>query len=181
VKRGAPIPGRASATDSRGSVGGRSGFTLIEMLTVLVIVGILIGFSVPAITHLSRSTALPGALRQIANEASLARQYAITHRVQAELRITNTQIAVSVFTNGFPVDKWNYLPAGTFVDTSSVSSVSFTPTGGTTYGNEVSICAREGTLETNIANNTFTIYGVNSNMGTISINNLLGRIKISRP
>ncbi|MGD0059347.1 MAG: GspH/FimT family pseudopilin [Verrucomicrobiia bacterium] len=171
--------------EQRRSVGGRSGFTLIEILTVLVIAGILIALSIPAITHLSRSLALPGALRQIYNEASLARQYAITHRVQTELRITNSFDAVSIFTNVGPheaqLDKWNYLPAGTFVDTSSVMSVVFTPTGGTTNLNEVTICAREGSLETNIVNNTFTIYGVNSNTGTVTINNLLGRIKILRP
>jgi prepilin-type N-terminal cleavage/methylation domain-containing protein len=163
-------------------VGSRSGFTLIELLTVLVIVGALIAFTVPAITNLSRSTALPGALRQIANEASLARQYAITHRVQAELKITNTYIAVSVLTNGFPVDKWNYLPVGTvvFFDSSNpnlVTNVVFTPTGGTTNLNEVSIWVREGSFDTN----TGMYFGINSNTGTISINNLLGRIKILRP
>jgi Tfp pilus assembly protein FimT len=147
-----------------------------------VIVGALIAFSVPAITNLSRSVALPGALRQISNEASLARQYAITHRVQTELRITNSWNAVTVFTNVGPnavqLDKWNYLPAGTFVDTTfpnAVSSVIFTPTGGTTNLNEVTICAREGSFENN------TIFGTNANCGTISINNLLGRIKILRP
>jgi len=150
-------------------------------MAVLVIIGILVVASLPAITHLGRSTALPGALRQIANEASLARQFAITHRVPTELRVTNAQIAVSVFTNGFQVDKWNYLPNGTFVDTSSVNSVVFTPTGGTAYPNDVFICAREGTLEINIANNSTNIFGTNSNAGTITINNLLGRIAILRP
>lgn len=159
-----------------------SGFTLIELLTVLVIVGIVIAFSIPAITHLSRSTALPGALRQISNEAGLARQYAITHRVQTELKITNTCIAVSVLTNGFPVDKWNYLPAGTVVffdptNPNLATNAFFTPTGGTTYGNEMTICVREGSFDTN----TSTYFGTNSNFGTVTINNLLGRIKISRP
>jgi len=170
-----------------------SGFTLIELLTVLVIAGILIAFSIPAITSLSRSTALPGALRQIYNEASLARQYAITHRVQTELRITNSLDAVSIFTNVGPneaqLDKWNYLPVGTIVyfPPTSVSpsppvglvtnNVVFTPTGGTTNLNEMTICVREGSFDTN----TSTYFGTNSNFGTVTINNLLGRIKISRP
>lgn len=153
-------------------------------MTVLVIVGILIAFTVPAITNLSRSAALPGALRQISNEAGLARQYAITHRVQTELKITNIWTAVTVLTNGFPVDKWNYLPAGTIVyfplppaspPANLVTNVFFSPTGGTTYGNEVTICAREGSFENG------NYFGTNSNVGTITINSLLGRIAIQRP
>ncbi len=151
-----------------------------------MIAGILIALSIPAITSLSRSLALPGALRQIYNEASLARQYAITHRVQTELRITNSFDAVSIFTNVGPneaqLDKWNYLPVGTIVfldptSANSVTNVVFTPTGGTTNLNEVTVCAREGSFDTN----TSTYFGINSNTGTVTINNLLGRIKIFRP
>jgi prepilin-type N-terminal cleavage/methylation domain-containing protein len=162
----------------------RSGFTLIEMLAVLVIIGVFVVIALPAFTNLNRSAALPGALRQIANEASLARQYAITHRVQTELKITNTCDAVSVLTNGSPVDKWNYLPVGTvvFFDPAIpnlVTNVFFTPTGGTTKLNEVTICVREGSSE--IVAGTNFYFGISSNVGTISINNLLGRILIQRP
>ena len=151
---------------------------------MLVIVGALIALTVPAITNLSRSTALPGALRQIANEASLARQYAITHRVQTEVRVSSNFTAVTVFTNVGPhevqLDKWNYLPMGTivFLDPNSANSatnVVFTPTGGTTNLNEVTICAREGSFENG------NYFGINSNTGTVTINNLLGRIKVLRP
>lgn len=151
-----------------------------------MIVGILIAFSVPAITNLSRSTALPGALRQVYNEASLARQYAITHRVQTELMVNSTFTAVTVtnLTTGGPLDKWNYLPMGTIIylppsfgspSFNVVTNVVFTPTGGTTNLNEVTICAREGSFENG------NYFGTNSNCGTISINNLLGRIEILRP
>ncbi len=165
-------------------IGSRSGFTLIELLTVLVIVGALIALTVPAITNLSRSAALPGALREIANEAELARQYAITHRVQTELIVSNNFNAVTVsnLSAGVLLDKWNFLPAGTIVyfdptvlNTVCVTNVVFTPTGGTTNLNEVTICAREGSFENNV------YFGINSNAGTITINNLLGRIVIQRP
>jgi prepilin-type N-terminal cleavage/methylation domain-containing protein len=165
------------------------GFTLIELLAVLVIVGLVIGFTIPAITNLSRSTALPGAIRLVANEASLARQYAITHRVNAELRVANSWDAISVFiytnvsSSPLPVpvqiDKWNYLPAGTIVYSNSVRSLFFTPTGGTTSNSEVTLCVREGSFDTNFAFPLY--YGINSNCGTVTINNLVGRIAILRP
>ena len=151
---------------------------------MLVIVGALIAFSLPAITNLSRSAALPGALRQVYNEASLARQYAITHRVQTELIVSNSLSAVTVsnLSAGVLLDKWNYLPVGTIVyfdptvfNTVCVTNLVFTPTGGTTNLNEVSICVREGSFENNV------YFGINSNMGTITINNLMGRIAIQRP
>ena len=124
-------------------------------------------------------------MRQVANEASLARQYAITHRVQTEVRIANTWTAVSVFTNVGPneaqIDKWNYLPGGTVVyytnipSANLVTNVVFTPTGATTNLNQVTFCVREGSFEDG------AYFGINSNVGTISINNLLGRILVLRP
>lgn len=161
------------------------------MLAVLVIIGVFVVIALPAFTNLGRTAALPGALRQIANEASLARQYAITHRVQTELRFTNSLDAVTIFTNVGPnevqLDKWNYLPVGTIVyfppNTVPIpiglvtNSVVFTPTGGTTNLNEVTICVREGSFDTNSA----TYFGISSNVGTVSINNLLGRILTQHP
>ena len=107
--------------------------------------------------------------------------------MQTELRVTNSFDAVSIFTNVGPheaqLDKWNYLPAGTIVyfptavpaPVGLVTNVVFTPTGGTTNLNEVSLCAREGSFENGV------YFGINSNFGTISVNNQLGRIKIQRP
>src|SRR5881296_3046510 len=59
-------------------------FTLVEMLTVLVIVAIIIGIAIPAVTSLTRSSGLRGGIGQIANAAQLARQFAITHRVRTQ-------------------------------------------------------------------------------------------------
>jgi len=155
------------------------------MLAVLTVIGLFIVIALPAFNNMTRSAALPGALRQVADEASLAREFAITHRVQAELKITNTWIAVTVLTNGYPVDKWNYLPRGAVVyfppptaplpPANLVTNVFFTPTGATTNLNEVTLCVREGSFENG------NYFGTNSNVGTISINNLLGRIQIQRP
>jgi len=60
-----------------------NGFTLIEMLTVIVIIGIVVGLSIPAVENLMKSGGLNAAARQVTNTLNLARQYAITHRVNA--------------------------------------------------------------------------------------------------
>jgi prepilin-type N-terminal cleavage/methylation domain-containing protein len=179
-------PNRTNRIPGAFTLSNVEGFTLIEMLAVLVIISVFIVVALPAFNNLSRSAALPGALRQVANEVSLARQYAITHRVQTELMVNTNLAAVSIsnLTAGVQIDKWNYLPMGTivFLDPNSVSCVStvvFTQTGATTNLNGVTICVREGSYETVGLTNAY--FGINSNVGTISINNLLGRILVQRP
>lgn len=67
---------------SRGAMrrSGRAGFTLVEVLVVLVIVVILAGVTVPAIVGMGRGSALQGAISNVRSTISLARQWAITNR-----------------------------------------------------------------------------------------------------
>ena len=109
------------------------GFTLIEMLTVIVIIGILLAATLPAVTHLMKSSALSIATRQVANTLGLARQLAITQRVYARVVFPYFDAAVTqqdqkdmwyrtyaVMTNrddtvalGWTyASKWEYLPLG---------------------------------------------------------------------
>lgn len=158
------------------------GFTLIEMLTVIVIIGIIIAMGIPVMNSLTRSTGLQGGLRQVSNLASLARQFAITHRVQTTLVVTNTYNAVAVFTNwpGAPVqiDKWSLLPIGVIIDPNSpTASVTFKPTGGTVASGGGTIVVREGVYDTA----TSKAVATNANVGTVVIDSLLGRITVVRP
>ncbi len=60
--------------------GNRAAFTLLELLTVMAIVAILAGASLPAISSLSRANNLNGSLSELAGMLSQARQYAVAQR-----------------------------------------------------------------------------------------------------
>src|ERR1043166_5455125 len=62
-----------------------TGFTLIEMLTVIVIIGIVLAISIPAVTNLMKSGGLRAATREVSNTLGLARQLAITQRTYARV------------------------------------------------------------------------------------------------
>lgn len=110
-----------------------NGFTLIEMLTVIVIVGIMLALTIPAVTHLMKSTGVSTASRQVSNTLGLARQLAITRRIYARVVFPYFDAAVTlqdqkdmwyrayaVMTNrddnaaaGWTyASKWEYLPIG---------------------------------------------------------------------
>jgi prepilin-type N-terminal cleavage/methylation domain-containing protein len=53
------------------------GFTLVEMAVVLILFGIIAGFSLPAFLKLNRSLQLKGAVQNLAGQLQLARQKAM--------------------------------------------------------------------------------------------------------
>jgi prepilin-type N-terminal cleavage/methylation domain-containing protein len=106
-----------------------NGFTLVELLTVVVIAGVLIGLTIPAVTRLMSSGGVSAASREVANTLGLARQYAITRRVYARVVfpysatvsqpdmqyrtyavMTNRDNTVA--TGWAYLTKWEYLPLG---------------------------------------------------------------------
>jgi prepilin-type N-terminal cleavage/methylation domain-containing protein len=106
-----------------------NGFTLVEMLTVMVIAAILIGLAVPAVTKLMSSGGASAGSREVANTLGLARQVAITQRTYARVVFPYSQTVnrpdmwyrtYAVMTNRYNtvaggwayLTKWEYLPLG---------------------------------------------------------------------
>ena len=107
----------------------RDGFTLVEMLTVIVIIGIVLAMGIPAITNLMKSGGLGAASRGVSSTLNLARQYAITHRTRTRVVFPFSGTTGSSRTNQAPcyqsyavvafgsttnyLTKWEFLPLGT--------------------------------------------------------------------
>jgi prepilin-type N-terminal cleavage/methylation domain-containing protein len=66
------------------------GFSLIELAIVLVVMGLLFGFSVPSFNRISSSYQLRGAAENVAGQLRLAREKAIATGVEQPLHIPNS-------------------------------------------------------------------------------------------
>jgi len=73
-------PGRFACSAGGGRSARRRGFTLIEMLVVIAVIGIVAAISVPALKNFRRVDADAAATRQLADEIANARQRAISQR-----------------------------------------------------------------------------------------------------
>jgi prepilin-type N-terminal cleavage/methylation domain-containing protein len=106
-----------------------NGFTLVEMLVVIVIIAIMVGLTIPAVTNLMKSGGVSAASREVSNTLGLARQLAITQRTFARVVFPYTATVsqpdmwfrtYAVMTNrdntvanGWAyASKWEYLPVG---------------------------------------------------------------------
>lgn len=191
------------------------GFTLIEMVTVLVIIGIIMGIGIPSVTSLMKSGALSAATRQVSNTLSQARQYAITQRVKTRVVFPKTSttgdtnlapwyqsyavVALGATTNY--LSKWEILPVGAVfmgnnplcasarledlqdnfncAPLTNLAYIEFTPTGAASQAGTFTIT--EGFM--NVGTPTFTSRsgGLVVNVTTVTVDNVVGRIRVTRP
>jgi prepilin-type N-terminal cleavage/methylation domain-containing protein len=66
------------------------GFSLVELAIVLVVMGLLFGFSVPSFRRLSSTFQLRGATENVAGQLRLAREKAIATGVEQPIHILNS-------------------------------------------------------------------------------------------
>lgn len=66
------------------------GFSLAEMLVVLVIIGIALAMAVPRLQGVARVSSTSGVLNQLASDLNLARVQAIRDAAQVTLKISDT-------------------------------------------------------------------------------------------
>jgi len=86
------------------------GFSLIELAIVLVVMGLLFGFSVPSFNRISSSYQLRGAAENVAGQLRLAREKAIATGVEQPVHIVTSTTYHIHYTSGIST-AWT-LPRG---------------------------------------------------------------------
>lgn len=155
------------------------GFTLVEMLVVIAMMAIIMGFGIAMFTGAFKSSAVSASSRQMYTTLSLARQYAITQRTYVGVVISNDPsarvYAYAVVTNlASPqlFGRWEYLPMGaTFtndipgVGAATSDTIWFRPSGSALQNYRLNITDGQ------------TVY----NYSSITVEQLLGNIRIQKP
>jgi prepilin-type N-terminal cleavage/methylation domain-containing protein len=87
------------------------GFTLVELMIMLTIVGLLVAVTLPAFRHFRQSAALPGAIRELSSELKVARQLAISRSHSYAVRIDSAGACYRGFDpTADTVTQWASLP-----------------------------------------------------------------------
>ncbi len=87
-----------------------SGFTLIELMVVMLIMAIMMGIAMVGFSDWARGTGMQGASMNVKSSIALARQWAITHRKKTTFLCTDDYYVISCGVDN--VGGTNYLPEG---------------------------------------------------------------------
>lgn len=123
----------------------QKGFTLVEMMVVLLVIGITLAAGVPSFSRYMRTSNLDSASKQVEGAFKLARQRAITEGVPYLILWSNYTWYYIIrdtdrngtYTSGEPYTGPTYLPKGTWATASTgftSSYLSFYPNGTASAG-----------------------------------------------
>jgi len=89
------------------------GFSLVELMLIIVIMGLMFALSVPAYRNYRETSELKGAKENIIGELRLAREKAIATRKQQEVRFIPNYAGADyhIWSDGAAYPKWS-LPGG---------------------------------------------------------------------
>ncbi|HKJ03739.1 MAG TPA: type II secretion system protein [Longimicrobiales bacterium] len=112
----------------------RAGFSLIELIWVLSLIGILVSMAAPRYTEYRNRIAADQAASAVGNFVALARSYAIQTRTATTLKVTPGTRRVAIEIDGETIRELNLGPGGDFeLDTLDMDmtgdSITFTARG----------------------------------------------------
>lgn len=107
----------------------KSFYTLVEIMTVIVIAAILFGIGIPAFTTMIQGSNMTVAIRQLSAKISAARAYAVTNRCRVAVLLMETNIKTEYRSSAYRVcvvnsenafqewiedENWKTLPTGIY-------------------------------------------------------------------
>ena len=179
-------------------------YTLIEIMTVIVIAAILFGIGIPAFTTMIQGSNMTIAIRQLSSKIAAARAYAVTNRCKVAVLLPETGVKddycysayrVCVVDNGntfqewIEDENWKTLPKGvlraTLTGTTSVTADA-TDIGGSNTGYPALIFDSKGrmtgsagiTLKNGRYINGSQIITSNEAAHTLNVNQYSGKVSV---
>ena len=150
----------------------QAGVTLIELLTVLVIISIMAVGSTIAFRSFTRSSGIDGATRSVASTLSQCRQYAITHRESIKFVYSN-ETSNGINWSTYTVrDVWDNIILGPMINPYGV--VFDSAPGNMTF-------LSDGSVTGGIANTEIVVtedVPANAAAKTVSVNRMTGFIRV---
>lgn len=121
-----------------GFLRGSRGFTLLEMLTVFIIIGILAGIAIPSFRQMRMSQEYRRTARDVNSALREARARAITRNRTNTVNIDIAGRQFCITEVGAPVHGWTALPTGVNIN-ATTANVDFRPNGSVNSAGDIVI------------------------------------------
>ncbi len=129
--------------------GSRSGFTLIEVLTVIGIISILVVVAVPSYALMRNNVALTSTVEDLADTLRIAQNYSMTSQDGATWGVHCASDRYSMYKGTWPTApaKETLLPSGVTM-TCGISDITFERLTGSTQNTQITVSLSTGVVRT---------------------------------